>query len=133
MSKTKVSKNAFRRQQKKLKKDVCWPHPSARSAPVAKSKNQETPTPASAQPAVSEPADQAGDLLDGANTEPAAAVDATVAEAHEADDTFDFEHLPEFEKVFQRFQDSRQAASIPRQQEKEQVIWEEDNEEWKKF
>jgi splicing factor 3B subunit 2 len=124
MSKAKVSKNAFRRQQKKLKKDVCPTHQSECAQAVIDNVSQETPAPA--EPAVSEPAVQAGDLPDGANDRPAPTDAALEVNALDIDEAYDFGHLPEFEKVFKRFQDDRQDAA-PRQQEKEQVIWEEDN------
>ena len=128
MSKTKVSKNAFRRQQKKLKKEVCARHLSTHTciAQAADHNTQETPA-----PAVSEPAAEAVEPEDGANDRPAAAAAAdaaSVTDAIDVDAEFDFADLPEFRKVFQRFQEPRQdAAGGARQQEKEQVIWEEDN------
>lgn len=87
-------------------------------------------TPAPAEPAVSEPTEQAEAVEDGTNAESATtngAAPAVEAPAH-ADDDFevDFGDLAEFKNVFQRFQE-RQEDEVPEKQEKEQVIWDEDN------
>ena len=121
MSKTKVSKNAFRRQQKKLKKEVgnCVPT-SPRNTDCA---IQETPAPAETD--VSVPAAPAAGPEDGANLPPASASEEASDSVAEAID-FDFSNLPEFQRVFQRFQEPQEHGAV-KPHEKEQVIWEEDN------
>jgi splicing factor 3B subunit 2 len=132
MSKTKVSKNAFRRQQKKLKKEVSCRALQAKQY-LANDDGQESPAPA--EPAVSELAAQPDGSEDGANPQPPAAA-STGAPAVAApgvdghvnvdDNKFDFGDLPEFSKVFQRFREPQEDTGV-RHQEKEQVLWEEDN------
>jgi splicing factor 3B subunit 2 len=134
MSKTKLSKNAFRRQQKKLKKEVSFRALQAKRY-LADDDGQESPAPA--EPAVSELAAQPEWSEDGANPQPAAAA-STGAPAVAApgvdvdghvnvdDNEFDFGNLPEFSKVFQRFREPQEDTGV-KHQEKEQVLWEEDN------
>jgi splicing factor 3B subunit 2 len=86
---------------------------------------QETPAPA--EPAVSEPTAPANVLEDGANSNSAPNGDVpAVSAAVEENFDFNFAEFTDFQNVFKRFQETQEDAST-RHEDKEQIIWEEDN------
>ncbi|KIV98437.1 uncharacterized protein PV09_09746 [Verruconis gallopava] len=104
MSKTKVSKNAFRRQQKKLRKEEA---------------------PAPAEVIVSEPVFRLDKFEDGAKPDSTTSKEATTTSNCDSFDA-DLQGLSEYKKIFQRFQISQHDSGTG-QEGGEQLAWSEEN------
>lgn len=121
MSKPKFSRNAFRRQQKKLRKEVRGHiiHPCFATDLRMQEPSDAVQTAASTAAAqTNEEYDFTGlsrDSLDEARR-------SSFAEDHDLDAS----EFAEFQKIFERFEEAQQGVGT-KQEEKEHVIWDEEN------